>query len=202
MPSKDPRIDAYIAKANPFAKPIIKYLRGVAHEGCPDCEETLKWGAPAFTHHGIVAIIAAFKAHCAFVLWKDGEVTKDAKSGAMGSLGRITSIDDLPPKKVLVGWVKARAKLNEENKKRPARKPALSAPRQKKPVRVPAELKEALAKNAKARANFDAFSPSHKREYCEWISGAKGEDTRARRVKSAVQTISAGKPQNWKYMKK
>ena len=198
MPSKDPRIDAYIGKAAPFAKPILKHLRAVVHEGCPQCEETIKWGMPAFTDNGIVAIIAAFKQHCAFVLWKAGDVTTDINRTAMGSLGRIKNVADLPAKKVLIGYVKKRVELNKSGVK----KPKAPAAKTKKPIRVPAELKAALAKNAKARANFDAFPPSHRREYCEWISGAKGEDTKARRVKSAVQTISEGKPQNWKYMKK
>ena len=199
MPKKDPRIDAYIAKANPFAKPILKHLRALVHEGCPQCEETIKWGMPAFTDNGIVAIIAAFKQHCAFTLWRASEVTPDIKRTAMGSLGRIKSVADLPPKATLIGYVKKRAELNKSGEKKPK---AAAAPRAKKPVRVPPELKSALAKNAKARARFEEFSPSHKREYCEWIAGAKGEDTKARRVKSAVQTISEGKPQNWKYMKK
>lgn len=198
MPKKDPRVDAYIAKARPFAKPILKYLRAVVHEGCSECEETLKWSAPAFTHHGIVAIIAAFKEHCAFVLWKHSLITPEVKRSAMGGLGRITSIDDLPPRKVLIGYVRKAAELNEKGVKSPTR----SKDRPKKALRVPAELKAALDKNAKARAVFDAFPPSGKRDYCEWISSAKAEDTKARRLKKAMEWISAGKPHNWKYIKR
>lgn len=197
MGQKDPRIDAYIAKSRDFAKPILKQLRAVVHEGCPQCEETLKWSMPAFTHDGIVAMMAAFRGHCAFVLWK-GPLITGAKRAGMGSLGKITSLDDLPSKKVLVGYVKKGVKLNELGVKSPTR----SRDKPKKPARVPPELKRALAGNAKARAQFAKFSPSSKREYCEWISGAKGEETRARRLRSAIETISQGKPQNWKYMKR
>lgn len=198
MAKKDPRIDAYIAKAQPFAKPILKHLRGVVREGCPQCEETIKWGMPAFTHNGIVAIVASFKAHCAFVLWKADDVTPGINRSAMGSLGRITSVDDLPPKKTLIGYVKKRAELNEKGVKRP--KPA--APRARKPVRVPPELASALKKSAKARTAWENFPPSHRREYVEWISGAKQAETKERRLKAALKQIAEGKPQNWKYMKK
>jgi uncharacterized protein YdeI (YjbR/CyaY-like superfamily) len=198
MPKKDPRIDAYIAKSRDFAKPILKYLRSVVHEGCPECEETLKWGAPAFTHHGIIAITAAFKEHCAFVLWKHSLITPEVKRGAMGGLGRITTIDDLPSRKILVGYVKKAAKLNEQGIKSPSR----SKVRPKKPVRVPVQLKAALAKNAGARTTFDGLSPSNKRDYCEWISEAKGEETRARRLKTAIEWMAAGKPRNWRYLER
>jgi uncharacterized protein YdeI (YjbR/CyaY-like superfamily) len=198
MAKKDPRIDAYIAKSRPFAQPILKYLRSVVREGCPQCEETLKWSAPAYTHKGIIAITAAFKEHCAFVLWKHSLITPEKKRGAMGGLGRISSFKDLPPRKTLVGYVKKAAELNEKGVKSPTR----SKDKLKKSVIVPPELKAALAKNAKARAQFEEFSPSHRREYCEWISGAKGADTKARRLKSAIAWIAAGKPQNWKYLKR
>ena len=198
MPKKDARIDAYIAKARPFARPILKSLRATVREGGPDCEETIKWGMPAFTHHGIVAIIAAFKAHCAFVLWRADDVTSEISRTAMGSLGRITSVDDLPPKKTLVGYVKKRAELNEKGVK-PAKPAALRA---KKPLVIPKELDAALKKNAKARAKWEKFPPSHRREYADWISGAKQAETKERRLKAALKQIGEGKPQNWKYMKK
>jgi uncharacterized protein YdeI (YjbR/CyaY-like superfamily) len=198
MAKTDPRIDAYIAKSRPFAQPILKYLRAVVHEGCPQCEETLKWSAPAYTHKGIIAITAAFNEHCAFVLWKHSLITAEKKRGAMGGLGKISTIKDLPPRKTLVGYVKKAVELNEKGVKSPTR----PKDRPKKPVIVPPGLKAALAKNAKARANFEKFPPSHKREYCEWISGAKGADTKARRLKSAIVWIAAGKPQNWKYLKR
>ena len=175
MAKNDPRIDAYIAKSADFAKPILKHLREIVHEGCPDVEETLKWSMPHFDYHGgPLAGMAAFKEHCAFGFWKGSLIVPGSKE-AMGQFGRLTSIGDLPPDKELVGYVRKAADLNERGiKKAPARS------RAKQKLTVPVELKAALAKNAKARVNFEKFPPSHKREYCEWISGAKGADTRAR----------------------
>ncbi len=198
MPTKDPRIDAYIAESRDFAQPILKYLREVVHEGCPDCDETLKWRAPAYTRKGIIAITAAFKEHCAMVLWRGSLITGEARPGAMGNLGRITSLKDLPPKKVLLGYLKKAVELDEKGVKSATswkEKP-------KKAVVFPAELKKALAKNSTALAKWKDFSPSHRREYCDWISGAKQDETKARRLKAALTQISKGQPQNWKYMKR
>ncbi len=63
--SRDPRIDAYIAKAAPFAQPILNHVRTRVHAVVPEVEETLKWSAPAFTLGGkILLMMAAFKALC------------------------------------------------------------------------------------------------------------------------------------------
>ena len=70
----------------------------------------------------------------------------------------------------------------------------------KPPLKTPAAFATALKKNRKAQANFDAFPPSHKREYIEWITDAKQEATRERRIDTAVEWIAEGKQRNWKYM--
>jgi hypothetical protein len=200
MGKKDARVDAYIAKAQPFARPILKHLRAVVHAGCPDCEEAIKWGMPHFAYKGMFCGIAAFKQHAAFWLWK-GKLIVDPKhspsSKAMGNFGRITSLKELPPKATLVGYVKRARALKDAGVKsvRPPRTP-------RKPLPVPADLRAALAKNARARATFAAFAPSHRREYIEWITGAKAQDTRIRRLKAAVALMAKGKSQNWKYEKK
>jgi uncharacterized protein YdeI (YjbR/CyaY-like superfamily) len=64
---------------------------------------------------------------------------------------------------------------------------------------VPQDLKSALARNAKARAAFEGFSPSHRREYVEWIEDAKRDDTRRKRLATAIEWMGEGKPRNWKY---
>ena len=193
MAKKDPRIDAYIAKAPEFARPILKHLRAIVREGCPDVEETMKWSMPHFDYKGPLAGMAAFKAHCAFGFWK-GSLVVPGSGEAMGQFGRITKVADLPKDKVLVGCVKKAAKLNDEGVKvkRPLKHP-------KKEIPMPADLAAALKKNAKARATYDGFRPSHQREYLEWITGAKAEATRARRLGTAIDYMSAGKPLNWKY---
>jgi len=197
MGKRDRRIDEYIAKQQPFAKPILTYIREVVHEGCPDCEETLKWSMPSFMHHGILCGMAAFKEHATFGFWKHtllvGERTGD--EGAMGSFGRLTSIEDLPPKRELLALIRKAARLNEDGVKAPAK-----APRPKKAIAMPPAFRNALSKNKKAQANYEAFPPSHKREYLEWIVEAKREETRDRRIAQAVQWIAGGKARNWKYM--
>ena len=200
MGKKDPRVDAYIAKSPAFAKPILTYLRAVIHEGCPAVEETIKWGTPTFDHMGIMAGIAAFKQYCTLGFWKaplltlDGKpVSKEMESGA-GQFGKLTSIADLPAKGKLLKLVKDAAKLNEAGINL-ERKPR-AAP---KPVQVPADLTKALRKSAKARAVFEAFPPSHKREYVQWIIEAKTDETRQRRLDQAVEWIAEGKQRNWKY---
>ena len=193
MGKKDPRVDAYIDKAAPFAQPILKTIRDAVHAGCPDVEETIKWSMPFFDHHGIVCHMSAFKAHCTMRFWNPAASAR----GENDRLARITSLDELPPKKALVSMVREAAKLNEAGVKpaRPKRaaKPALD---------TPDDLTKALAKNKKAKAAFDAFPPSHKREYIEWIVGAKAEETRARRIAQAVEWIGEGKSRNWKYERK
>ena len=196
MPSHDKRIDTYIAKAAPFARPILTHLRAVVHTACPDVEETLKWGAPAYTHHGILCITAAFKAHCALVLWRAPLIVGAAKSrDARGHFGRLTSVRDLPSKAVLVGLLKQAVKLNESGAK-PSQRAKGKA---KKPVATPVDLTAGLKKSAKARAAWAEFSPSAKREYIDWITEAKRAETRAERLKTTLQWVAQGKQRNWKY---
>jgi uncharacterized protein YdeI (YjbR/CyaY-like superfamily) len=195
MSGKDPRVDAYIKRAAPFARPILKRLRKIVHIGCPDVEETIKWQSPFFAHKGIICFMGAFKEHCAFGFWKGSLIFGAENKGAMGHFGRITSIKDLPNAKTLVGYVRKAAKLNEAGVKK-------SRPRSraKQKVSVPPDLKAALQKNAKARKTFENFSYSHKKEYVDWIMDAKREETRRRRLQTAIQWLAQGKPQNWKYL--
>ena len=197
MGTRDKRVDAYIAKSGEFAKPILEHLREVVHDGCPGVEETIKWGFPNFQHRGMLCSMAAFKEHCTFGFWKGSLIveTGDGRSDeAMGQLGRITKLSDLPPRRKLVAYVKRAKELNDAGVKvvrKTTPKPALEAP---------AELLAALKKNKKAQATFDSFPPSHKREYVEWIVQAKTDETRQRRVAQAVEWMSDGKARNWKYM--
>lgn len=197
--SRDPRIDAYIEKAAPFAQPILTHIRETVHAACPDVQETMKWSMPHFDHHGIMCGMAAFKAHCTFGFWKASLIPglgPNSNNGgdSMGNVGRITSIEDLPAKKILVGYVKEAMRLNEEGI-------AVAKPRKspKPEAEVPAGLATALAKNAKAKKAFAAFPPSHRREYVEWVTEAKREETRAKRIAQTVEWVADGKPRNWKY---
>lgn len=194
MGTRDPRVDAYIEKSAAFARPILERLRELVHSAVPEATETVKWGAPYFDYKGPICGMAAFKRHCAFVFWKDTLVIEDPRDDAMGQLGRIESLSDLPSKKTLTAWLKKAAKLNEEGVKAPR-----SVRRPKPPLEVPADLEKALAKNSRARKAFEAFSPSHRREYVEWIEEAKREETRRKRLATAIDWMAEGKSRNWKY---
>lgn len=196
MPTTDPRIDAYIAKAAAFARPILTELRARIHAACPDVVETVKWGSPAFDHHGPLAGMAAFKAHCAFGFWKHELIAPDAKRSdtAWGSFGRIESMDDLPPKAAFRALVRRAMQLNEQGVKVPR---ARAKPRPE--ARLHPEFAAALAAAPKAKAVFEAFAPSHRREYAEWINEAKRDETRARRIEQAVEWLREGKSRHWKY---
>ena len=200
MSKKDPRVDAYIARAAPFAKPILTHIRNAVHAGCPDVEEDMKWSFPHFMHKGILCSMASFKEHCAFGFWKgsllEGGGTRSSE--AMGQFGRIASLDDLPGEKKLIALVRKAAALNDKGVK-VARKPK-TAPRPA--PKAPAEFMAALKGNTRARAAFAALSPSHKREYIEWITEAKTGATRQRRILTAIEWIADGKSRNWKYERK
>lgn len=192
---KDPRIDAYIAKAPEFAKPILIHLRRLAHQACPQVEETVKWRMPFFSHKGILFGMAAFKQHCAIHFWKGKLILEDAsQQDGFGNLGKITSLSELPNKKTLLQYIKKAVALNDSGVKKAAVAPA------KKRLLVPAYFREAIRRNKKAQANFDKFSYSHKKEYVTWITEAKREETREKRIKTALQWLARGKPRNWKYM--
>ena len=198
MGKRDPRVDTYIAKSADFAKPILKHIREVVHEGCPEVEETMKWGMPHFEYEGILCGMGSFKEHCALHVWKGSLIVGDRSREAMGQFGRITRISDLPSEKILAGYIKQAMKLREDGVKNPAR----SKPRKKAALVVPSELTSALKKNKKAAAAFKEFPPSHKREYADWISEAKREDTRKRRADTAVEWMAEGESRNWNYEKR
>ena len=202
MAGLDPRIDAYIETAPEFARPILRRLREVVHRACPEVEESLKWSRPHFGYRGILCGMSAFRAHCTFGFWNDRVGGDDpATREILEGLGRITSVKELPSKKVIAGLVKSAMELNDAGvkpewiAKRKAKKP-------RPELSVPDELAAALRmrKNAKARTTFEDFSPSHRREYIEWITEAKREETRAKRVAQTLEWLAAGKPRNWKYM--
>jgi uncharacterized protein YdeI (YjbR/CyaY-like superfamily) len=198
MAARDKRIDAYIAKSAPFARPILEHLREVVHSASPEIEEDIKWGMPHFMYKGMLCGMAAFKQHAVFGFWK-GSLIVDPKHNrsvdAMGQFGCITKKSELPSKRELVGYVKKAMELNEEGVKVPRK----TARKTNGKLVVPDALLLALRKNKKALATFESFPPSKRRDYVEWIAGAKGADTRKRRVTTAVQWLSQGKSRNWKY---
>ncbi len=194
MPRTDPRVDAYIAKAAPFAQPILQHLRAIAHTGCPQLHETIKWGMPHFEQNGLLCGMAAFKKHCSFHFFRGTQVLgaeRDAAQEAMGQFGRITSVADLPPAEELIGYVRKAAELRAAGEKLP--RPTTK----REPLAMPDDLGAALRNHTKAREAFDQFSPGQRREYIEWITEAKRAETREQRLATALEWIAEGKHRNW-----
>ncbi len=196
------RVDAYIAKSADFAQPILRKIRKLFHQGCPRIEERIKWGCPHFDYKGMLGGMAAFKKHVSFGFWKSRLMSDPKKLFTTGPKASMCVIKagspaDLPPDRVFIQYVKEAAALNDGDVKAP-RTPAKT----RKPLRTPADLTAALKKNAKAHATFAAFSPSRKGEYIQWITEAKRDETRRKRLATAIQWMAAGKPRNWKYMAK
>lgn len=201
MSTRDPRVDAYIAKSADFAKPILMQLRESVHENCPEAEETIKWGFPHFMYQGMLCSMASFKQHCAFGFWK-GSLVVDAKGRtleqAMGQFGRIGQLSDLPTKSALRGFIRKAMQLNEEGVSARERKPK-AGPR--KALRAPPYFTAELRKNKAALATYEALTPSKKREYVEWLTEAKTDATREKRLATSIEWLAAGKARYWKYEK-
>jgi uncharacterized protein YdeI (YjbR/CyaY-like superfamily) len=196
--SRDPRIDAYIAKARPFARPILEKVRERVHVVLSNVEEAVKWGMPAYTLDGkIIVVTPAFKAHAALNFWRGQEIGDgNAKAGAMGQFGKLASIDDLPPDSGLDRLIREAAEIAK----------TASAPRKPKhapkpPPEIHPEFAAALNEAPKAKAAFEGFAPSHRREYLEWIGEAKRDQTRRKRIGTAIEWLSGGKKRNWQYEK-
>ena len=195
---KNPAVDAYIAKSAGFARPILVHLRALMHETCPQIEETIKWSVPHFEYKGVVANMAAFKQHASFGFWKQKLMDDPAgffPAAGDSSMGgrKIRAMSELPSDAMLVRYIKAAIALNERGVKSPR------VVKKKAPLKTPADLQAALKRNAKARATFDALTPSKQREYVEWLTGAKQEATRRKRLATAIEWMSAGRSRNWKY---
>lgn len=201
MPVYDPRVDVYIEKMAPFAQPILQHLRELIHRQCPDIEETMKWSFPHFDYKGRTQFsMAGFKQHCAVGFWL-ASVMSDPKGilqledkASMGSLGRIESLAGLPPDKILLQYFKESLKLTDEGVK-----PVKAAKKAAAEVPVPDYFVAALKKNKKALAAFEGFAPSHRKEYLEWITEAKREETRDKRIAQAIEWLAEGRSRNWKY---
>ena len=198
----NPAVDAYISKAAPFARPILQKIRALFQQACAEIEETMKWSFPHFEFRGVVGSMAAFKKHATFGFWK-ASLMKDphgllcADGDTSMSRAHFTNVSELPPDAVLLAYIREAVALNEQGVK--VEKPK----KEKKPeIEVPDYLLAALKKNKKALATFEAFSPSHRREYVEWIESAKQEATRRQRLAQAVEWIAEGKSRHWKYERK
>ncbi len=192
---RDPRIDEKIARAAPFARPILEHLRALVHKTVPDAGEAIKWGMPHFTYKGKnIAGMASFKAHCAFMI--HGEGRQGAEGGGMGSAGKIAALADLPPDEELAERLRiAQGRIDRGEKEAWREAPAKPKPA----IAVPQDFAAELKANAAAGAYFDGLAPSHRYEYLQWITEAKRDETRAKRIAQAIEWLGEGKRRNWKY---
>ena len=203
MAKTDKRVELYIGKAQPFAQPILIHILELIHKACPDVEETFKWSFPFFMYNGgNLCHMAAFKQHAVFGFWLESKMKDPHKvlsSGknreSMGHLGQLKSVKDLPSDKIMISYIKEAMALIDAGVKLTKAKPAA-----KKSLKVPAYFTEAIQKNKKALNTFEGFSPSHKKEYVQWVTEAKTEETRTKRLKTAIEWMSKGKIRNWKYV--
>lgn len=198
MGAREPRVDAYIEQAAPFARPILRRLRKLVHAACPDAEEAMKWSFPHFLYRGkILCSMAAFKQHCTFGFWDGAAVVgQPAETEAMGNFGRLTALGDLPADAALTACIKQGMALRDAGVK-----PQREQKPKKPAIPAPDDFAKALRGSKQAKATFDNLSPSHRREYLEWITEAKREATRAKRIAQAIEMLAAGKNRNWKYEK-
>ena len=196
----DPRIDAYIAKSADFAQPILLEIRKRVHASHPNVVEGIKWGFPHFMYEQkILCSMAAFKAHCALGFWQR-DVLKIAggERSAMGDFGRITSLKELPPARQFATLIKEAAKNIDAGTDKPEVEKATTR-RDPTSVVAPDDFAAALKKSRAAQKVWDGFSYSQRKEYVEWITEAKRDETRTKRIVEAVATIAEGKSRNWKY---
>lgn len=195
MVTLDPRFDAYIAKAAPFAQPILRELRARMHKVCPDVVETIKWRNLSFEYHGLLAGMAAFNAHLAFGFWKDELLKADAAlTPTLVKVGRVTELAGLPTAAAFAKAVKKAMALNRDGAPLPRKKPGKRAP-----IAMPPAFAQALAAMPKAKKTFDGFPPGKQRDYLEWITEAKKDATRDQRIEQAVAWLAEGKSRHWKY---
>jgi len=203
MGTKIKEVDIIIDKAAPFAQPIMRHYRNLIHDNCPNVEEKIKWGMAFFDYKGPMTHIAAFKAHCAIGFWKAllleefSNTLQLEERTAMGHFGKIGGIDEMPSDEILIPIIVEAWRLNEENVKLPAKNKVVKEIDDS----VPEELKIALSKAPQAQFNFEKFSPSHKREYSNWIREAKTETTKLKRINTAIEQLNEGKSKDWKYQK-
>jgi uncharacterized protein YdeI (YjbR/CyaY-like superfamily) len=201
----NPQFDTYIDRSADFAQPILNHLRKLIHKACPEVEEKMKWSFPNFEYKGsILCSMAAFKHHCTFGFWLGGvmddpeQILIKIGETAMGQFGRIKGLEDLPKDDIIIRYIHEAMRLTAERIKPPKKDITI----EKVELTIPIELSDALQGNDKARATFDHFSPSKRKEYIEWINDAKTATTKEKRITTAIKWLAEGKSKNWKYEKK
>ncbi|MES2006117.1 MAG: YdeI/OmpD-associated family protein [Bacteroidota bacterium] len=203
MAQLNKKVTEYISNSAEFAQGIMEHLRQIIHETCPDAEEDIKWGTPHYSYKGDhLCMMGGFKNHCSFSLYKaefikDKEIMLSVKAGKkFGYMDKLKSIADLPSKKILVSLLKEAMTINEKGIKK--EKPVSDKP---KLVETPDYLIQRLSTDPKAKEIFNTKSNSFRKEYIVWISDAKTDETRQKRLAEAMEWIAEGKSRFWKSKK-
>lgn len=204
MKNFDQKVDDYIANSEDFAKPILTHLRKIIFDTCPEAEEAIKWGTPHYAYKGDhLVMMAGFKNHCSFSLYKaehmaDKQIAESVKAGKkFGFMDKLKALSDLPAEKVLVAYIREAMTINEKGIKK-------EMPKSDKPkiIETPDYLIAALNTNKKARSVWDEKSNAYRKDYLVWITDAKTDATRQKRLEQSLEWIAEGKGRFWQYEKK
>ncbi|MCB0792148.1 MAG: DUF1801 domain-containing protein [Flavobacteriales bacterium] len=196
------RINSHIAEQDEWKRRLMVRLRQLIHQVDPGIEETWRWNGPHFDRNGIMLGMSAHKT-CVSIWFHKGALLKDPrrlfepleKDEAKGMRVYKLKESDAIDEKAFTELVKQAVKLNEDGVKLSEAKPA------RKTLVVPPELESVLKKDQHAMTNWEGFSYSKKKDYIEWVTDAKREETRKRRIAQAFQLIRDGLALNERYEK-
>ena len=175
----------------------LEKLRGILLDA--GLEETIKWGAPTYTYQGKNVVgIGAFKSY--FGLWFfQGALLEDKKKKLVNAQEGVTKamrqwrfesakeIDE----KLIKEYIKESVHNIDQGRE-------IKAVR-KKPLSLPPELQQALKKSKKLENSFNGFSLSKRRDFAEYISSAKRDETKHKRLEKIIPMILEGVGLNDKY---
>jgi len=182
-------VDEYIESTEKWRAELIR-LRKILRS--TDLEETVKWGAPCYTCDGKNVVgLGAFKSYLGLwffqgaLLADKSKVLINAQEGKTKALRqwRFTSSKEINAS-LIKAYVNEAIELQRQG--------AAIKPDRGRPVEVPPQLKRALAGNKTASRAFNALTPGKQREYADYISSAKREETRSKRLEKIIPMIAAG----------
>jgi uncharacterized protein YdeI (YjbR/CyaY-like superfamily) len=203
MEKFDKKVDEYIARSAAFAQPVLEHWRALVHKTCPEVVEAIKWGIPHFDYKGdMMCVMASYKNHCSFTFLKaplmsDPGLKENARLKPIQRfMGKITSLSDLPPDKTFIALLKEAMDLNKKGIKIQREKTEAPAV-----IEIPGYFAKQLNSNPKAKEIFETKSPSFRKNYLTWITEAKTDATREKRMTKAMGWIAEGKDRFWQFKK-
>jgi hypothetical protein len=194
MPSNNSAVDAYITRQPVWQRDILRALRKAIHKADPDIKEVIKWGAPTFEDHGIVAwmFCASKWVHFSFtqgaLLDPTHGLFEESKDSASKAKRTIKFLEGQHiPTDIIVGLVKEAVANNKSGKKVDFKiaKPGTQE------FDAPKEYEDFL----KEHKLFDEYKNRafyQQRGWIEWIESAKQEDTRQKRAIQMIRELKTG----------